>query len=125
MILFVLANKLTTAASTIFLQDTSPLYVVLLAPLLLKEPLRRRDLPFMAVLAGGMALFFLGVDPASETAPNPLVGDVLAVVSGVFWAGTVIGLRYLGRAGGSAASASVWGNVVACVASLAVALPLA
>src|SRR6476469_1258126 len=36
MVLFVLANKLTTAASTIFLQDTSPLYVVLLAPLLLQ-----------------------------------------------------------------------------------------
>ncbi len=125
MLLFVLANKLTTAASTIFLQDTSPLYVVLLAPLLLREPLRRRDLPFMAVLAGGMALFFVGVDPTSATAPNPFLGDLLAVVSGVFWAGTVIGLRFLGRDGGSSASASVWGNVLACGIGLAVALPLA
>jgi len=125
MVLFVLANKLTTAASTIFLQDTSPLYVVLLAPFLLREPLRRRDLPFMAVLAAGMALFFVGVDPRSATAPNPLLGNVLAVVSGVSWAGTVVGLRFLGRAGGSAAGAVVWGNVLACLLALPAALPLA
>jgi drug/metabolite transporter (DMT)-like permease len=36
-VLFVQANKLTTAASTIFLEATSPLYIVLLQPLLLKE----------------------------------------------------------------------------------------
>ncbi|HEY8021000.1 MAG TPA: DMT family transporter [Thermoanaerobaculia bacterium] len=125
MVLFVLANKLTTAASTIFLQDTSPLYVVLLAPLLLKEPLRRRDLPFIAVLAAGMTLFFVGLDPTSATAPDPLRGDLLALLSGLAWAGTVIGLRFLGRAGGSSASATVWGNLIACLAGLAMALPLA
>ncbi len=125
MLLFVLANKLTTSASTIFLQDTSPLYVVLLAPLLLKEPLRRRDLPFLAVLAAGMTFFFIGVDPSSATAPNPLLGNILAVVSGVAWAGTVIGLRFLGRDGGSSAAASVWGNVFAGAIGLAAALPLA
>src|SRR5690606_18143001 len=32
MILFVLANKLTTAANAIFLQDTAPLYVLLASP---------------------------------------------------------------------------------------------
>src|SRR5947209_875204 len=35
MILFVVANKLTTSASTIYLQNTSPLYVLLLGPWLL------------------------------------------------------------------------------------------
>src|SRR6185503_18506225 len=35
MLLFVLANKLTTAASTIFLQATAPLYILLLGPWLL------------------------------------------------------------------------------------------
>ena len=33
--LFVVANKLTTAANAIFLQSTAPLYVLLLAPWLL------------------------------------------------------------------------------------------
>src|SRR3989442_11806346 len=32
MILFVLANKLTTSANTIFLQSTAPLYILLLGP---------------------------------------------------------------------------------------------
>src|SRR3954454_3145644 len=42
--LFVLANRLTTAANTIFLQSTAPLYLLILAPWLLKEPVRRQDL---------------------------------------------------------------------------------
>ena len=37
MICFVFANKLTTAADAIFLQGTSPLYVLLLSPWLLGE----------------------------------------------------------------------------------------
>ena len=48
--LFVLANRLTTAANTIFLQSTAPLYVLILAPWLLKEPTRRHDLVFMAAV---------------------------------------------------------------------------
>ena len=42
--LFVLANRLTTAANTIFLQSTAPLYLLVLEPWLLKEPIRRQDL---------------------------------------------------------------------------------
>src|SRR6185436_18210309 len=40
MVLFVLSNKLTTAANTIFLQSTAPLYLLLLGPWLLHEPIR-------------------------------------------------------------------------------------
>ena len=36
---FVLANKLTTAANVTFIQATSPLYILLLGPWLLREPL--------------------------------------------------------------------------------------
>jgi len=55
LVLFVLANKLTTAASTIFLQDTAPIYILLLSPVLLNEPIRRRDLVFMLVIGIGMS----------------------------------------------------------------------
>ena len=41
LVLFVLANKLTTSASTIFLQSTAPLYLLLLSPLLLREKITR------------------------------------------------------------------------------------
>ena len=50
LVLFVTANKLTTSANTIFLQATGPLYILLLAPWLLKERIRSSDVAFMAVV---------------------------------------------------------------------------
>ena len=44
LILFVLANKSTTSANAIFLQSTAPLYLLLLGPLVLREPIRKADL---------------------------------------------------------------------------------
>jgi drug/metabolite transporter (DMT)-like permease len=127
MILFVLANKLTTAASTIFLQATAPIYLVLLGPWLLKEPIRRRDVPFMAALAAGLALFFVGRDASSTTAPDPFTGNVLAALSGVCWAFAVAGLRFMSKSGtkGGGAAAVVLGNVFAFTACLPFALPVA
>ena len=128
MILFVLANKLTTSANTIFLQSTAPLWVVLLSPLLLGERVRARDLGLMAVMAGGMGLFFLGVETPRATAPDPVTGNVLAALSGVSWAFTIVGLRWMGRTesgnGSGTAAAVVFGNVFACLACLPAALPL-
>ncbi len=53
-LLYVQANKHTTAASAIFLQSTSPLFILLLAPLLLGEHATRRDIIQMAVMAAGL-----------------------------------------------------------------------
>jgi drug/metabolite transporter (DMT)-like permease len=129
MVLFVLANKRTTSANAIFLQSTAPLWVLLAGPALLGERTTRRDLLFIAVVAVGMALFFVAGDAPQATAPDPVGGNVLAALSGVSWAGTVLGLRWLGRPGaGADASAGlttvVAGNVLACVAGLAFALPV-
>lgn len=123
--LFVLANRLTTAANTIYLQSTAPLYLALLAPWLLREPTRRQDLVFMAAVGFGLALFFVGVDTPAETAPDPFRGNLLALGSGLFWALTVCGLRWMGSAGGrgSAAVAVVAGNVIAFLAALPFAFP--
>ena len=127
MILFVLANKLTTAASTIFLQATAPIYLVLLGPWLLKEPVRRRELAFMVPLAVGLGLFFVGRETGSVTAPDPFKGNILAAMSGVCWALAVTGLRFMGKRGaqsGGSAAAVVLGNVFACVFCLPFALPV-
>ncbi len=97
LLLFVLANKLTTAANTIFLVSTAPLYLVVLSPWLLKESMRRRDFVMLVLIAVGMAFFFLGVEPAQATAPDPVRGNWLAAAAGFAWALTVIGLRWLGR----------------------------
>ncbi|MFQ5500809.1 MAG: DMT family transporter [Phycisphaerae bacterium] len=127
MILFVLANKLTTSANTIFLQDTAPLYVLLLGPLLLRESIRLRDGVFMGVVATGLVLFFVGAEPPRETATNPLAGNILAAVAGVSWALTIMGMRSLGRktgGGTGAISAVAIGNLVAFLVCLPLAWPV-
>lgn len=128
LVLFVTANKLTTSANAIFLQSAAPLYVLLLGPLLLRERVRARDLAFMLPVAVGLALFFVGADQPAHTAPDPARGNVMAVLSGVFWALTLVGLRWMGsRAGGegSAVPTVVAGNAIAFLACLPGALPVA
>lgn len=126
LVLFVLANRMTTSANTIYLQSTAPLYVLLFAPLLLKEPIRRRDLPIIAAVIGGLVLVLLGANPPSATATDPARGNVLAAMSGLSYALLLVGLRWLGRDGNTerAISAVVLGNVIACLAALPMALPL-
>lgn len=124
LILFVAANKLTTSANTIFLQSTAPLWIAVSAPFLLRERVNRLDVMFMAILGAGLALFFVDSPDPVSTAPQPLLGNLLAVVSGVGWAGTVMGLRWLGRREGtdSAAAATVAGNLIAFVICLPTAI---
>ncbi len=125
--LYVMANRLNTSANTNFLKSTAPLYLAILGPWLLKEPTRRQDLGFMAAVGLGLALFFVGVQPAIATAPDPLRGNLMAVASGVFCALTVCGLRWMGAAGGrhgTAAAAVVSGNVTAFLVALPLALPV-
>lgn len=125
MTLFVLSTKLTTAANAIFLQATSPLYILLLGPWLLGEPVRRRDLALLAPLALGLGLFFVGIDSPVATAPDPIRGNVLAAGSGLAIALLVVGLRWLASRGrGEAAAAVLMGNVVGFVATLPAAVHL-
>ena len=129
MILYVTANTLTTAANSIFLQTTAPLYVLLLAPRLLGEHNRPRDIAVAGMLAVGLVLFFVGSEAPFRTAPEPMRGNVLAVASGVSWALTLLGLRWLARerpaAGTDATGAAVVaGNGLACLVCLPFALPV-
>jgi drug/metabolite transporter, DME family len=126
MLLFVLANRLTTAADTIFLQSTAPLYLLLLGPLLLHEPIRPADVLYMLAVLGGIGLFFLGSEQAMVSAPDPRLGNLLALASGLTYALMLAGLRWLARRGHGASSlaAATLGNVMACVAGLPLALPL-
>jgi drug/metabolite transporter (DMT)-like permease len=126
-LLFVLSNKMTTAASTIFLQSTSPLYIALLGPLLLHERARRRDVIFMAVLAVGLVLVFLGLPAPARTSPRPLLGNVLAVGCGFTVAIMMMGLRWLAREhadDAAAPGAVVLGNLLTFGVALPFALPV-
>ena len=124
-LLYVQANKHTTAASAIFLQSTSPLFILVLAPWLLGEHATRRDLWQMGMIGLGLVLFFFGLDQPSTTAPDPLFGDILAACCAVTWAFTVIGYRWIAARGGSVATAAASGNLTACLVALALAQPLA
>ena len=126
LVLFVTANKLTTSANAIFLQSTAPLYVLLLGPFLLRERIRPRDLAFMVPVALGLALFFVGSEAPVNTAPDLARGNVLALLSGVFWVLTVMALRWMGNRGGgddAALPSLVAGNLFAFLACLPAALP--
>lgn len=128
LVLFVQSNKLTTAANAIFLQSTAPLYLLLLSPWLLREPVRASDLAFLGVLAAGLALFFVGQEAPSTTAPDPALGNVLAALSGLTWAFTIAGLRWLARGAGdgtasTAVPATVAGNLLGCLVCLPFAFP--
>ncbi|MEO6326712.1 MAG: DMT family transporter [Thermoanaerobaculia bacterium] len=85
---FVSATKMTTAANAIFLQYTGPLYVLALAPFLLKERFRKADAVALLAALGGMSLFFVG-----RLERGQLAGNLVAVLSGVFFGGTVLLLR--------------------------------
>lgn len=128
LVLYVLANKLTTAANAIFLQATAPLYLLLLGPWLLREPVRRSDVVLIAVLGLGMTLFFVGEQAPFHTAPDPLRGNVVAAFSGLSWALTVAGLRWVeSRSAGreSGLATVVAGNLIAGLFCLPNALPVA
>lgn len=126
LVLFVVANRLTTAANTIFLQSTAPLYLLVLGPWLLKERIHRRDLGFMLLVGAGLLAFFIGVEPPVATAPDPARGNVLAAISGVSWALTICGLRWLSGSSrpDGALAAVVGGNLLAFLVCLPGSLPV-
>lgn len=120
LVTFVYATKLTTAANAIFLQFTAPIYVLLLEPLLLKTRLERLNVITVVVCFLGMGLFFLG-----KLSPENLLGNILGLVSGVLFAGFLLGQRL--NAPQYQESSIFWGNVLAallCLPTLMAAPPL-
>jgi drug/metabolite transporter, DME family len=128
LVCFVVATKLTTSAAAIFLQSTAPIWILLLAPLLLAEKIRFGDLPVVGIVAVGLALVFLGSRDPAATAPRPDLGNLLALASGLFYALMMMTMRRLSR--GSPAgvdrslAATVLGNCIAFAATMPFALPV-
>jgi len=101
---FVVATKWTTSANAIFLQYAGVIWVLLLSPLVLREPMRRRDVIAIVVALAGMALFFVGKFEA-----RGMAGNAMALLSSVFFATMILALR---REHDASRAAVTWGNVV-------------
>jgi drug/metabolite transporter (DMT)-like permease len=86
--LFITSTKLTTAANSIFLQYTAPIYVMLLAYWFLGEKPSRTDWLAMLVIFIGLTLFF-----GDKLSPEGFYGNLLAILSGVTAAVMIVSFR--------------------------------
>lgn len=88
MILFCAANKMTTSANAVLLQYSYPVYVIIFGPLILGEKNRKSDFITVAGVLVGVLLFFY-----SDIDAGKLLGNILAALSGVWFAFTTIFMR--------------------------------
>jgi drug/metabolite transporter (DMT)-like permease len=86
--LFVTATKMTTAANAILLQYTAPIHVAILSWPLLGEKVRKKDWLALIAMTIGMTLFFY-----EDVAPKYFWGNIIALCSGVSFAGIALFLR--------------------------------
>lgn len=103
--LFVWATKKTTAANAIFLQYTAPIYILLLAPLVIGEKFHWRDLATVVVVLAGMSLFFVG-----QLRLEDYQGNIAALFSGIFLGLYIMLLRHPKAEGLNPAIAVIYGN---------------
>jgi len=80
--LFVVANTLTTAANSIVLQYTAPVFTCIFLFLIYKKPIPKHDMIAVVLIFLGISVFFLDSLTLQASAAMTL-GNVIAVVSGV------------------------------------------
>ena len=80
--LFSMANKMTSAGNTIVLQYSAPVWIIVLMYIFFrKKPGRSEIIAVLVVLAGVLCFFF------ESLSSGKWAGDLLALLSGVFYAG--------------------------------------
>ena len=108
--LYSVANKLTTAANTIVLQFTAPIFVIVFSALFWKRRPQKLDIAACVVVFGGVLFFFVDSLEAGGA-----LGNVLAVLSGAAYGGVFL-LNDFPDA--DAISAVFWGDVLSAVTGL-------
>ena len=84
-VLFVFANKLTTAANAIVLQYTAPIFVIILSMVFLKKRPKMLDITAVLIVFFGIALFFF-----DQLRGSAMLGNILACFSGITFAGVFL-----------------------------------
>ncbi|MBA2542035.1 MAG: EamA family transporter, partial [Deltaproteobacteria bacterium] len=93
--LFILANKLTSAANAILIQYSAPVWVALLGRWFLGERASRLDWLAIGLVLGGITLFFFDQLSFDHTA-----GNIVALAAGVSFAFGAMTMRMVGRTPG-------------------------
>ncbi len=104
-VFFCVATTLTNAANAILLQYTAPVWVALLSASFLGERPTRADGITIVVALAGMALFF-----KDGLTSGHVLGNVLALLSGISFAAMVLALRR--QKDGSPVESIILGNVL-------------
>ncbi len=113
---FVYANKNTTAANAIFLQYTAPIYILIFAPIILKEKFRPTDLITVIVCIVGMSLFFFeSSSNENKLATNIFAGNIAGLVSGVCLGLYFVFLRHPRSLKFNPALSVFYGNIIIVV----------
>lgn len=81
-LLYITANKLTTAANATVLQNMSPLYIILLNAILMKTRPTKLEIGTCCCLMLGVTLTFVG-----NISGGGALGNILALISALFYAG--------------------------------------
>ena len=90
-IFFICANKFTTAGNATVLQNTSPLYIIILAALLFRQKPKKMEIVACAVLFCGIAFAF-----SDNFDSSAVLGNCLALISALFYAGVFFTSRLPG-----------------------------
>ncbi|MCP5453473.1 MAG: EamA family transporter [Spirochaetaceae bacterium] len=115
MFLFIYANKATTAANAILLQYGSPIFTAILGAFLLKERPRAEHWVAFAMVAGGMALFFMG-----DIGGGSMAGNLAAIAAGVTFAAYFVFMRM--QKDGSPLESNLLAHAITAIVGFVVAL---
>ena len=102
--LYAIANKLTTAANTIVLQFTAPIFVILLCWMLFGKKPKRLDVIACIIVFAGVLCFVM-----DSLEMGGMLGNILALISGLTYAGVFM-LNEI--PGGDSLSSVFWGLLV-------------
>lgn len=91
-LLFVAANKLTTAANAIVLQYTAPVFILLMSVIFFKEKIHGTHIFAVGGTMIGIVLFFF-----DQLSPGNILGNIFAILAGIFLALMFV---MVGRGGG-------------------------
>lgn len=84
--LWSIASKLTSSAAAIILEYTAPVFIILLSFLFFRKKPTKLDIIIIPVIIAGVVCFFFDSLASTALAPNPLLGNLIGLGSGLTYA---------------------------------------